>query len=242
MPSFSVITVCYNDKQALIRTISSVQQQEYEIEHIIIDGGSTDGSLEIIKGFSQKSNQKLLYLSERDNGVYDAINKGVQLSTSEYLLVLNAGDTFCSNHIISEVFQSQYFVNQAYLIGRVNYLYSSGKKKADNSKFASQSYLECSHQAFIYKRALHDEIGKYNLSYKSASDYDFFSKIYKSYGLIQSEKLPFFIAKREKFGGDMSDSIMHSWEMIKIDISHNFIANTFFKRTKEIIIKLIRSL
>ena len=88
MPKISIITVCYNDAAALKRTIDSIREQEFELEHVIIDGGSTDGSVELLEE-SQLKYKKLKYISEPDRGVYDAINKGVELSTSEYLLILN---------------------------------------------------------------------------------------------------------------------------------------------------------
>ncbi|PKG98923.1 glycosyltransferase [Paraglaciecola sp. MB-3u-78] len=235
----TIITVCYNDASALNRTIDSIEDQEFELEHVVIDGGSTDGTVELLKS-AQLRCKNFMYLSEPDKGVYDAINKGVKLSTSEYLLILNAGDTFGSNDVIKAIFSSSYFSNQYYLVGRVRYLYKTGKVKSDNPNFSSKKYLECSHQAFIYKKSLHDIVGFYTLLYKSASDYDFFSKVYKKYGLLQTEKYPFIISIREKFGADMSDSMQHTVEMIKIDYKHNRLRETLVKRTKEFSIKLIK--
>lgn len=240
MPRITVITVCYNDKSALKRTISSVRDQEFELEHVVIDGGSTDGTVELLKE-AQVMCKNLRYLSEPDKGVYDAINKGVKLSTSEYLLVLNAGDTFGSNDVIKAIFSSHYYTNQDYLVGRVSYVYKSGRTKSDNPNFYSINNLECSHQAFIYKKNLHEILGLYTLNYKSASDYDFFSRIHKSYGVSQSEKYPFIIAIREKFGADMSDSVKHTLEMIKIDYRHKLLKITILKRTKELLVKLLKA-
>jgi glycosyltransferase involved in cell wall biosynthesis len=236
----SIITVCYNDASALNRTINSIQDQGYELEHVVIDGGSTDGTVELLKS-AQLRCKNLTYLSEPDKGVYDAINKGIGLATGEYILVLNAGDTFGSNDVIKAIFSSRYYSNQYYLVCRVSYLYKTGKVKSDNPNFSSNKYLECSHQAFIYKKSLHNIIGIYTLLYKSASDYDFFSKVYKKYGLLQTEKYPFIIAIREKFGSDMSDSMQHTVEMIKIDYKHNRLRETLVKRTKEFFIKLIKA-
>ena len=241
MPKISIITVCYNDAAALKRTIDSIREQEFELEHVIIDGGSTDGSVELLEE-SQLKYKKLKYISEPDRGVYDAINKGVELSTSEYLLILNAGDTFGSNDVIKDIFSSQYYSNQDYFIGRVSYVYKSGKNKSDSPYFHSVNNLECSHQAFIYKKRLHEILGLYSLHYNSASDYDFFSKVYTEYGLLQSKKYPYFVAIREKFGADMSDSLQHTIEMIKIDYQHKFLKQTLFKRTKELVIKLIKAI
>jgi glycosyltransferase involved in cell wall biosynthesis len=235
----SIITVCYNDASALERTINSIKNQNFQLEHIVIDGGSTDGTVDLLKKYRLKCDN-LAYLSEPDNGVYDAINKGVHIATSEYILVLNAGDTFFSNDAINQIFTSDYFTSQDYLIGRVSYVYKSGRSKNDNVDFPSLKNIECSHQAFIYKKSLHTELGYYSLDYNSASDYDFFSKINGRYGLLQLKKFPVVIAIREKFGGDMSDSVKHTVEMIKVDYYHRILRHTFHRRAKEIIVKLIK--
>jgi len=238
-PTISIITVCYNDELPLKRTIDSVEKHEYDLQHIVIDGGSSDGTVELLK--SANINYKNInYLSEPDKGVYDAINKGIKLATSDYILVLNAGDTFASNDILEKFFNSSFFASQEYLVARVSYIYLSGYVKEDSKMFPSKNNLECSHQAFIYKKALHDSLGLYDLKYKSAADYNFFSKVFKKYGLIQNEKFPFTISIREKFGGDMSDSIKHTIEMIKIDYKYGLLKYTSLRRVKELMIKLIR--
>jgi glycosyltransferase involved in cell wall biosynthesis len=239
MSNISIVTVCYNDELALTRTINSVHEQLFDLEHIVVDGGSSDGTIDLLKN-SVQNNHCLMYISEQDNGVYDAINKGVELASSEYILVLNAGDTFASNDVLKKIFSSQYFTDQDYLIGRVSYVYKSGKSKKDSSNFPSFKNIECSHQAFIYKKSLHTELGYYSLDYNSASDYDFFCKINNKYSLLQRKKIPVTIAIREKFGGDMSDSVKHTVEMIKIDYSHSIFKHTFHRRIKEVVVKVIK--
>lgn len=241
MPMISIITVCYNDIESLTRTIESIKKQSITYQHIIIDGGSSDGTVELINsGYSQENN--LVFISEPDNGVYDAINKGIKKASYEYIIILNAGDTFSDNNVIKQIFSSKYFNDQYYLIGRVNYVYSNGQIKNDKPNFPTIHNIECSHQAFIYKKTLHDELGYYSLDYKSASDYDFFSKVFKKVGLLQNTKLPVTVAIREKFGGDMSDSLSHTIEMIKIDYKNDFLKYTFFRRFVEVVVKLIKYL
>jgi len=101
MYKFSIITVVYNAKEVLEKTVQSIQYQTYkDFEHIIVDGGSTDGTLEYIQSLSIDN---LKYVSEMDNGIYDAMNKGIGLSNGEYLLFLNAGDNFYSENILEKI-------------------------------------------------------------------------------------------------------------------------------------------
>lgn len=98
----TVITVTFNAREALERTIQSVIRQDYSaLEYIIIDGGSQDGSLELI---NQYSPQLAHWTSEPDRGIYDAMNKGIACAQGEYCIFMNAGDTFTDEHVVSRVF------------------------------------------------------------------------------------------------------------------------------------------
>lgn len=98
----TVITVTFNAREALERTIQSVIRQDYSaLEYIIIDGGSQDGSLELIKQYSP---QLAHWTSEPDRGIYDAMNKGIACAQGEYCIFMNAGDTFTDEHVVSRVF------------------------------------------------------------------------------------------------------------------------------------------
>lgn len=98
---YSVITVCYNDKVGLEKTIKSVIDQTYnDFEYIIIDGASTDGSVEIIKKYNSKINY---WISESDSGVYSAMNKGIKIAKGEYTIFMNSGDIFNSNDVLKKI-------------------------------------------------------------------------------------------------------------------------------------------
>ena len=104
----SIITVCRNSEQYLNETIESVVQQTYpHIEYIVIDGNSTDNTINIIK-----KNEANIYkwISEPDNSMYDAINKGLKLATGDYLLILNSDDSLASNSIIEKRKLKQFFI------------------------------------------------------------------------------------------------------------------------------------
>ena len=97
----SVITICYNCEKTIEKTIKSVLEQKYnDIEYIIIDGGSQDDTLAIIKKYSDKITK---LVSERDKGIYDAINKGIELSKGEVIALLHGNDIFFDDNVLSKV-------------------------------------------------------------------------------------------------------------------------------------------
>jgi len=103
-PLISIITIVYNSKNDLEKTIKSVLNQKYKnIEYIIIDGGSTDGTLDIINKYQEEIDK---VISEPDNGIYDAMNKGLKHISGKWVNFLNAGDLFYDNNILNNIFQN----------------------------------------------------------------------------------------------------------------------------------------
>ena len=110
-PKITIITVCYNAINLIEETILSVVNQTYKkIEYIIIDGGSTDGTVDIIKKYT---NRLSYWISEPDNGIYDAMKKGISLASGDYINFMNAGDVFYSNTVIYDVFNK---LNKIYTV------------------------------------------------------------------------------------------------------------------------------
>ena len=98
----SIITVCFNSENTIFDTLESVQSQNYEnIEHIIVDGKSTDNTLNIIKKFKHVSK----IISEKDNGIYDAMNKGIKISNGDIIGFLNSDDTFFDEYSLNTIIQ-----------------------------------------------------------------------------------------------------------------------------------------
>ena len=112
----SIITVCFNSERTINETIKSVLNQTYDnIEYIIVDGGSKDKTLEIIKENEDKFNGKLIWKSEKDKGLYDAMNKGIKMSTGDVIGFINSDDLFCDNEAlekIMDIFNSWLSINQ----------------------------------------------------------------------------------------------------------------------------------
>ena len=101
---FTIITVCKNEEKRILGTINSLKNQTFkDYEHIIIDGNSTDNTMEIIDNWS-KENKNIKVCSENDTGIYNAMNKGIELAKGKYLFFLNAGDTFADNNVLQNVY------------------------------------------------------------------------------------------------------------------------------------------
>ena len=185
MKKVTIITVNYNNRNGLERTIKSVIQQTYsDIEYIVIDGASTDGSIEVIK---QYSNQISLWISEPDNGIYNAMNKGIGKANGNYILFLNSGDYLINSQTISNVFTKKQ-ENTDLIIGRQKHINAIGKiSKAPrlhvneiNMQFFLSSTLP--HQATFIKRSLFDTCNVYNETYQVSADWVFWIKSVVEYG------------------------------------------------------------
>lgn len=175
---FSIITVVLNEKEALKNTIQSVKEQKYQdYEYIVVDGKSTDGTLEIIRGYKQRMPQ-LIYISEKDDGIYDAMNKGIGLAKGEYVLFLGAGDVFYNTNVLQQV---AHYKGHDIIYGYG--IFSSGIQVGEKigCKLSKIGILldHCvAHQATYTKSEL---LKKYpfNEKYKAYADQDFLIHMYK---------------------------------------------------------------
>ena len=169
----SVITVCYNDAEGLNRTIKSVLSQNYDsFEYIIVDGGSTDGTLDVIKKNAQFIEK---WLSEPDNGIYDAMNKGIKLASGEWLIMMNAGDIFSDENVLKNVFNYPIPKHISFIYSDVYGLRRNGERIVRTMSFQKGILI---HQAILYRRSLHDIHGLYIVTKQLiVSDYLFFIRI-----------------------------------------------------------------
>lgn len=173
MPRLSVITINYNDASGLKKTMESVFTQTYtDYEYIIIDGGSTDGSKEIIE---QQSGKLAYWVSENDKGVYHAMNKGIKIAQGAYLLFLNSGDYFYSDNSLLLLFNS--CREEEIVYGNIMVHAESEKYlKTYPAVLSFQYFLQDTlpHPATLIKRALLIESGLYSEDLKIVSDWKFF--------------------------------------------------------------------
>jgi len=173
---FSIITVVYNASQVLEKTLLSVINQTYNhIEYIMIDGGSTDGTVDIIRQYASGINY---WVSEADKGIYDAMNKGLRKATGDYVWFLNAGDTLQHHNIVTELAmiaesagQPDVLYGETDLMDNDGRVFAKRRLKAPKNltrKSFRMGMLVC-HQAFIVKR---DIAPAFDLQYRFSADFD----------------------------------------------------------------------
>ncbi|NVZ21664.1 glycosyltransferase family 2 protein [Pseudomonas costantinii] len=180
----SIITVCYNSASTIRDTIESVFSQDYgDIEYILVDGGSKDGTQEIIKSYGDRISH---FVSEPDKGIYDAMNKGVALATGDVIGILNSDDFYESSNSISSVvkaferrpesdaiFGDVVFVNAPDL-QKVTRFYRGNRFIPWKLRFGWMP----PHPATFIRKSAYQKVGSYALKYKISADYEFFIRFF----------------------------------------------------------------
>ncbi|MEG1563742.1 MAG: glycosyltransferase family 2 protein [Bacteroides sp.] len=174
-PHFTIVTVTYNCEKLIEKTLQSVlSQQMVDYEYILIDGQSTDSTMQIVDKYR---NRITTVVSEPDSGIYDAMNKAVRLAQGKWVLFLNAGDLFCSKTILTTVYQATKSINAEVVYGDIKIW--KGKKltlKKAKEPCNIQRMHFC-HQSAFTKRSLLTA-SPFNLKYKFSADFDFYKKCY----------------------------------------------------------------
>ena len=177
----TVITVCYNASSALEKTIKSIESQICkEFEYLIIDGGSKDETLSIIKKYEPLFGNRLKWISEPDKGIYDAMNKGISMANGKWTIYMNAGDVFYNERVIMDLLAIQYDRSIGIIYGDVDLDFGeAGIVRRSLHKFKqSEVATELCHQAVMTNTQILKEI-KYDLSFKIMADLYSFKKIYE---------------------------------------------------------------
>jgi len=187
-PEVSVITVCLNSSKSIEKTIRSVINQTYEnLEYIVIDGGSDDGTLEILNSYDTCIDH---WISEPDEGIYDAMNKGVELASGDYLIFMNSGDCFNDNYIVTRVMEecgkvdrnldtvSLIYGNALVINEELGIGYKKKKERFNIKDFYSGQPI-C-HQAVFFRKNLFNEVGIYNKNLKLLGDYEWFIRFFNN--------------------------------------------------------------
>jgi glycosyltransferase involved in cell wall biosynthesis len=174
-PKISIITVVYNNVSHIEQTIVSVLDQTYkDIEYIIIDGGSTDGTVNIIK---RHHDDIAYWISESDRGIYDAMNKGIKKARGEYVYFLNSGDTLIDKNVLSHVSKELSFGTD-YLFGRAKKIHKKYFIWLTTSMNKLKYGKAPCHQATFVKKTVLEKINYFDIMYQSAADLDMFCRLY----------------------------------------------------------------
>lgn len=215
IPLISIITVSYNAAETIEQTILSVINQDFEdYEYIIIDGGSTDGTVDIIKKYHDKIT---LWVSEPDNGIYDAMNKGIKMAKGELISLLNSDDWYEVGALstVAHYFNSNPNVDVFH--GLLRFIDKDGIPESivgHYSSFLGKGMIE--HPTCFIRKTIYEKTGEFSLKYSSASDFDWMMRTKKN-------KVVFFmipcVLTNFRRGG-MSDSFKSSLQ--ELDIQRKF--------------------
>ncbi len=206
----SIVTVVYNNKDTICHAIDSVLGQTHDdIEYIIIDGDSTDGTIDIVKSYGDKISQ---FVSEPDSGIYDAMNKGIRLATGEIVGILNSDDFFEDEHTLAKIVAAFNVSNTDSVYGDLVYV-----RKDDLSsvvRYWKSSIFEVKklkngwmppHPTFYVKREIYDKHGDFDASFKISADYDLVLRFLGSAG-ISTYHIPEVLV-RMRVGGESNRSL-----------------------------------
>ncbi|WP_198018167.1 glycosyltransferase family 2 protein [Hippea jasoniae] len=206
----SIITVVYNNKDTIKDAIESVLNQTYEnIEYIVIDGASTDGTVDIVKSYGNRIDK---FISKKDNGIYDAMNKGINLASGDIIGILNSDDFYVDSKVIEKVVEVFKDKNVDSVYGDLVYV-----DKDDTDKiiryWKSKEYKEGlfkkgwhpAHPTFFVKKEIYNKYGVFNLDFKIAADYELMLRFLEKYKITTSY-LPEVLVKM-RIGGKSNISI-----------------------------------
>lgn len=180
-PRVTIVTVCYNAVASIESTIISVLSQSYaNIEYVIIDGGSTDGTVDIIKTYA---NRLAYWVSEKDKGIYDAMNKGIRVAHGQWINFMNAGDSFVDSKVIENIFSQSIPSSVRVLYGDTIGMLSFNQRflmKGLPLCRISRGIIACHQSVFVTLKEKNDVY--FNTSYKLSADYNQIYSIYHKYG------------------------------------------------------------
>ena len=228
----SIITVVWNNEETIKDAIESVLNQTYQnIEYIIVDGASTDGTIEIVKGYADKVNK---FISEADGSLYEAMNKGISLATGDVIAFLHSDDAYADRSIISTVVD-QFDINIQGVYGDLLYtdkvdmdkIFRYWKSCDFSPSLLSKGWMP-PHPTLFLRREVYQKYGTFDTSFKIAGDYDFMLRILKDN--IAVKYLPQVVYKM-RVGGESNRSIKNILNKSKEDLRamrKNEINNPFF--------------
>lgn len=238
----SIITICFNSSKTLEKTFQSIKNQLYQnIEYIVVDGGSSDDTLKIIKNYNSCISN---YISESDKGLYDAMNKGIALATGDIIGILNSDDVFSDVFVLENIakFHQENDIDAS--IGNITQFNESGKTVR---KYSSKNWIPENlkigfmppHPSIFFKRDLFENYGKYRLDFVSGADYELIVRFFMKHQVSWKYS---GITTTAMLRGGISSSGYKSYKLISREIKKalelNNIKFYYFKVLLRVIWKL----
>lgn len=216
----SIITAVHNRKDSIRQAINSVQQQTYQnIEHLVIDGASNDGTLEIVKKFQDHRSR---LVTEPDSGIYDALNKGLALASGDIVGVLHSDDLFADNQVLADVALAFLNPDVDVVYGDLDYV---AKRNIDklirhwvagsySRNFLARGWMP-PHPTLFIRRRIIQQLGGYDTSFRISADYEVILRYFGS-GSVRAVYIPRVLVKM-RVGGESNRSLANIWLKTKED-------------------------
>lgn len=224
----SIITVSYNSAKTIKRTIESVLHQTYKnIEYIIVDGASTDGTVDIVRKFESDFNGRLIWVSESDHGIYDAMNKGIKMASGDLIGILNSDDYYeldAVENMVCALGKEKY---------QILYGFMRTLRNGEEYSIAIRTHKDLrngmiAHPACFVTKQTYNDLGMYNTKYKSVADYDFMLRMSDNKSVIFKPVYK-LIANFEQ--GGMCSTTMAWLELLELQREYGIITSGEYIKT-----------
>lgn len=246
--TFSIITVCYNSAKTIRETIESVLSQDFgNVEYIIVDGLSNDGTQEIVKSYGAKI---ATFISEKDSGLYDAMNKGIDLATGDIIGILNSDDLYVDSGTLSKVANIFRQGNVDVVYGDLYYFKTGAPNvpiryyKGGTFSLSRVSYgLMPPHPTLFVRKTIYERYGKFDIQYSLSADFDLILRFLGVHNL-NFKYIPEILVKM-RLGGKSTNSLRRTMVMNREDIHScrkHGIKTSLFKFYLKYPIKIFHSL
>lgn len=220
----SIITATFNSAKTLKDTIQSVlRQTNKDFEYLIIDGGSTDETIDIVKSYESEFSGRLKWVSEKDQGIYDAMNKGIKMALGDVVGILNSDDYFTSDDILQTVDNAFKSHEIDAIYGDIHFIRDGNPQKCVryySSRMFRPFWLRFgfmpAHPSFYCKREVFEKAGLYSLDYKIGADYEMMVRLFKKYRIMSQYINKDFVTMRT--GGASNNNVRSRITLINEDV------------------------
>jgi len=217
----SIITSVYNNQETIKDAIDSVLGQTYKnIEYIVVDGGSSDGTVDIVKSYGDKINK---FVSEKDKGIYDGLNKGIALATGDVIAFLHSDDLYESDSVVQIIAREfEVYSSLDGIYGDLIYTHKDDtskvlrywKSRDFDTSLLAKGWMPA-HPTFFLKREVYERFGGFDISFRISADYDFMLRVLKSG--IKVKYLPNVLYKM-RVGGESNKSLKNIVQKSREDL------------------------